>query len=135
MENWTSMVFTINTHILMDKIFNVYTLKKEFAKVMGQNYYKKSSHAEIERAFRHFDKDDSGYITIAEFYEVMKNFRGSHSRSQLEAMVKQIDSDNNGKINIDGNINEFKLIFSNLYLKVITFLYHRIHQFIGIKLV
>ena len=31
---------------------------------MGQNFYKKNTTAEIEQAFRHFDKDDSGYITV-----------------------------------------------------------------------
>ena len=69
---------------------------------MGKNYFKKSSKDEIRDAFKYFDKDNSGYVTVDEFYQIMKNFRGSHSRKQIEQMVENIDKDQNGKINIDG---------------------------------
>ena len=39
---------------------------------------------------------------MSELYEIMKHFRGSVNKSQIEEMVKQIDTDNSGSINIQG---------------------------------
>jgi Ca2+-binding EF-hand superfamily protein len=36
----------------------------EFAKVMGQTFYRKTTKNEMEQAFRYFDKDDSGFISV-----------------------------------------------------------------------
>ncbi len=73
----------------------------EFAVVMGQQFYRKPSKAELVAAFKYFDKDNSGHITEDELFEVMSKFRGGLSPQDVKKMVKAIDKDGNGKINVD----------------------------------
>ncbi len=50
--------------------------------------------------FDHFDRDDSGYITLSEFKEIFTKV----DTSLLERILNNIDDNNNGKI----TINEFR---------------------------
>lgn len=69
---------------------------------MGSKYYNKKSKDDIVAEFRKYDKDNSGQITVDELYEVMKNFRGNHTRDECQKMVARVDKDKNGKINLAG---------------------------------
>lgn len=77
----------------------------EFAKEMSGQYYKKHTRADVEDAFRQFDQDGNGSVSVDELYEIMKRFRGSITHEQIQKMVASVDKDNNGKINIDGKIS------------------------------
>jgi Ca2+-binding EF-hand superfamily protein len=78
---------------------------QEFAKTMGGSFYCKKSKDDIVAEFRKYDKDNSGQITVDELQQVMKNCRGNVTRSECLQMVKKVDKDNNGKVNLAGNIN------------------------------
>ena len=54
------------------------------------------------QAFRHFDKDHSGFITPDEVEEALKTLGGASSADAAE-MVRQYDLDNDGRI----DYNEF----------------------------
>ena len=45
----------------------------EFARELGQRFYKSPSTSELEEVFRYFDQDHSGYVDEKELFEIMKN--------------------------------------------------------------
>ena len=49
--------------------------------------------------FRIFDKDNDGFLTTDELRKIMK---GRMSKRDLELMIKEADSDNDGFINCKG---------------------------------
>ena len=55
--------------------------------------------------FRIFDKDNDGFLTTDELRKIMK---GRMSKRDLELMIKEADSDNDGFINCKGR-------YSNIY--------------------
>lgn len=73
----------------------------EFARELGQRFYKSPSTSELEEVFRYFDQDHSGYVDEKELFEIMKRFNRSITREQIKDIIKQIDKDDSGKISID----------------------------------
>lgn len=55
----------------------------------------------VESAFKHFDKDDSGMITVNEIKEVLNGGEIMHGLStfEIEKMIQEIDKDQDGCIN------------------------------------
>ena len=63
----------------------------------------KKSANDIIGAFKEYDKDNNGTLSVQEVYNVMKKFRGNISLSEVKELVKKVDKDGNGTINIAGN--------------------------------
>lgn len=59
---------------------------------------------DLEDAFRYFDNDFSGYISADELFTVMSRFKSGITKDDVKKMIKSIDSNNDGKISIDGKI-------------------------------
>ena len=59
--------------------------------------------AELREAFEIFDRDKDGYITAKELIQVMKSLNQDPSEQEINEMIKQVDLDNNGRI----DFNEF----------------------------
>jgi len=59
--------------------------------------------AEFKEAFRLFDRDGNGNITIQELETVMRSLGQTPSKEELDVMIKEVDSDGNGEI----DFNEF----------------------------
>lgn len=53
---------------------------------------------EFKKAFKIFDKDKDGYITIKELGEIMKSLGQIPSETELEDMINEVDVDGNGNI-------------------------------------
>jgi Ca2+-binding EF-hand superfamily protein len=70
---------------------------------MGTQFYRQYSVDEIKEAFAYFDKDNSGFITVDELGEVMSKMGRHFSKTDLDRMIRTVDTDGNGKI----EINEF----------------------------
>ncbi|XP_010519813.1 PREDICTED: calcium-dependent protein kinase 34 isoform X1 [Tarenaya hassleriana] len=51
-------------------------------------------------AFQHFDKDNSGYITMEELEQALREFGMSDGRD-IKEIISEVDSDNDGRINYD----------------------------------
>lgn len=58
---------------------------------------------DFREAFEIFDKDKDGYITAKELIQVMKSLNQDPSEQEINEMIKQVDLDNNGRI----DFNEF----------------------------
>ncbi|KZV44448.1 calcium-dependent protein kinase 34-like [Dorcoceras hygrometricum] len=51
-------------------------------------------------AFQYFDKDSSGYITIEELEQALREF-GMHDGKDIKEIISEVDGDNDGRINYD----------------------------------
>ncbi|XP_024996492.1 calcium-dependent protein kinase 17-like [Cynara cardunculus var. scolymus] len=51
-------------------------------------------------AFQYFDKDNSGYITIEEMEQAIREY-GMNDGREIKEIVSEIDTDNDGRINYD----------------------------------
>jgi len=57
---------------------------------------------EFRDAFKLFDKDGDGVITVDEIHEVFKSLGfKQYSRADVKKMVKAVDVDGNGTIDLD----------------------------------
>jgi calcium-dependent protein kinase len=63
----------------------------------------------LECAFKAFDIDNSGNISLE---ELMALFKNKTDRSLFEKMIKDIDKNNDGEISFD----EFKTIMTNFFV-------------------
>ncbi|KAK8638348.1 hypothetical protein V6N13_136779 [Hibiscus sabdariffa] len=54
----------------------------------------------LYKAFQHFDKDNSGYITSDELEAAMKEY-GMGDDDTIKEIISEVDTDNDGKINYD----------------------------------
>lgn len=59
---------------------------------------------EVREAFRLFDKNGDGYITVDELKGILANNGEKISDIELNDMIKDADIDGDGKINYEGNI-------------------------------
>ena len=71
----------------------------------------------IKKHFRIFDKDKDGFLTVAELRKIMSSMGEKMSRNELDAMLREADSGNDGLISCQGKIVfiyfPFFLIFQN----------------------
>nr|GMD71431.1 calcium-dependent protein kinase 17-like [Ipomoea batatas] len=51
-------------------------------------------------AFQYFDKDNSGYITIEELEQALREF-GMSDGKDIKEIISEVDSDHDGRINYD----------------------------------
>uniref|UniRef100_A0A5B6YJU8 non-specific serine/threonine protein kinase n=1 Tax=Davidia involucrata TaxID=16924 RepID=A0A5B6YJU8_DAVIN len=51
-------------------------------------------------AFQYFDKDNSGYITIEELEQALREF-GMNDERDIKEIISEVDADNDGRINYD----------------------------------
>ena len=61
---------------------------------------------EYTEAFAVFDKDRDGSITVREVRSVMESFGQEATDTQLENMIKEVDLDGNGKIELEEFLTE-----------------------------
>ena len=70
----------------------------------------------MSEAFAVFDVDKDGYITKSERRQVMNRLGENLTDAQLDAMIKEADSDKDGKI----DINEFRSLMKFSVCKINT---------------
>lgn len=59
---------------------------------------------ELFYAFKTFDMDNSGYITVAELKQILAKIGQHFSDSQIAAMIATVDADSDGRLNFKGNV-------------------------------
>ena len=60
---------------------------------------------EMREAFRVFDKDGDGYISAVELKVVMMNLGEKLSDAEVDDMLKEADTDGDGRIDYNGKVN------------------------------
>ena len=61
--------------------------------------YYSASH--VQETFRHFDKDNSGYIDESELFNAMTVFKKDITREDISVIISKLDSDHSGKVSYD----------------------------------
>ncbi|KAK8697601.1 hypothetical protein V6N13_113742 [Hibiscus sabdariffa] len=54
----------------------------------------------LYHAFQHFDKDNSGYITMEELDQALREYE-MHDDRDIKEIISEVDADNDGRINYD----------------------------------
>ncbi|CAD8155826.1 unnamed protein product (macronuclear) [Paramecium tetraurelia] len=73
----------------------------DYIELMTRKYCERDPQDEIFRAFKLFDDDNSGKITLRKLKKVSKELGESLSDQELQAMIDEFDKDGDGQINID----------------------------------
>ncbi|CAF3734214.1 unnamed protein product [Rotaria sp. Silwood1] len=71
---------------------------QEFIAFMSKHWHERDQEAELREAFRLFDRDNSGYITISELKQVMLNMGEKLNQEELEDMMREADVNKDGKL-------------------------------------
>lgn len=73
----------------------------EFLTIMTKQFCSKETAADIREAFRVFDKDGKGYLTVSEFRHIMENLGEKMTWEETEEMIEMVDTDGDDKISCD----------------------------------
>lgn len=74
---------------------------------MAGAFFKKHSEDELRATFRQFDQDGSGYIEASELQKILTKMGRPFSKTQIDQLVKSLDTSGDGKIAFD----EFAKLF------------------------
>ncbi|KAM0946460.1 putative EF-hand domain-containing protein [Dioscorea sansibarensis] len=73
----------------------------EFLNVMARKIKDTDSEEKLREAFRVFDKDQNGFISIAELCHVMTNLGEKLTDEEVDEMIRDADVDGDGQINYE----------------------------------
>ncbi|EDS45906.1 calmodulin [Culex quinquefasciatus] len=73
----------------------------EFYVLMARKHREASSEDELRQAFKVFDKNEDGFLTVEELSMVMKNFGERLSDEELADLLEEADVDKDGRINYE----------------------------------
>lgn len=76
---------------------------REFLTMMSKKLSSRDTADEIREAFRVFDKDGNGFISVAELRHIMGNLGEKMPEEEVEEMIQEADIDGDGQVNYDGN--------------------------------
>jgi len=71
---------------------------EEFLSMMSKKAGHQDEDAELQEAFKVFDKDQSGKISKTELRQVMQSLGEKISDAELDEMIREADVDGNGEI-------------------------------------
>lgn len=75
-----------------------------------------STSEDFREAFKEFDKDGNGIITIKEFKKAMAKCGEKMSDKKVKEMMKKVDQDGDGCINYEGKMNFQFLKVANTFV-------------------
>ncbi len=86
---------------------------KEFSNILLPIYTGQFDDEEIRYAFKIFDRDNKGYLTVGELKQVLSKLGHHFTTTQIQRFVSSVDTSKDGRLNFQG---KFKyIIFDNLY--------------------
>ena len=72
--------------------------------MMAKKLERSNTEDEIREAFKLFDKDNNGFITVAELRNIL-TYTGEKIRpDEADELIKAIDKDGDGKIDYEGSV-------------------------------
>jgi Ca2+-binding EF-hand superfamily protein len=77
----------------------------EFCNIMLPVYTGKFEDRELLYAFKKFDTDNSGTITVKELRQILAKVGQYFSEEQIANLIATVDSDNDGKLSFKGKID------------------------------
>ena len=87
----------------------------EFINMMGDSNDRALIEEEARQAFSFFDMNGDGYITRKELKKMMNNVGQKVSKKEISKMMKSADTDGDGKINFEGILLHFFVLYGILH--------------------
>lgn len=78
---------------------------EEFILLITSKINDSETEEELIEAFKTFDKDNIGYCTIGEFVQILKSVEMNLTSKEIDTLVRDIDPEDNGKINYQDFVN------------------------------
>jgi len=91
-------LLTMVRSVSEDKLYDTIEFN-EFLQMMSKQQSDDINLDSLMEAFKIFDKDDDGYLTVAELRRIMTQLGERMPTRELEEMVREADHDNDGLIN------------------------------------
>jgi calcium-binding protein CML len=67
---------------------------------------------EIRYAFRKYDKNNNGYVTVSELKKVLSKLGHKFSTKEIKNFVASVDTNKDGKLSYEGNFLRLSCNFS-----------------------
>ncbi|CAG8962366.1 hypothetical protein HYALB_00013505 [Hymenoscyphus albidus] len=80
---------------------------EEFIKMMKIETKPSSFEQEMRSAFKVFDSDDSGHISVDELRKVMSSFGEALSEEEIKIMIQEVDKNGDGQIDYEEFVKFF----------------------------
>lgn len=77
----------------------------EFCNLMLPVFTGKFNDDDLWYAFKKFDLDGSGYITVSELKKILANIGQHFTDYEIETMIRKVDSNFDGKLSFQGLLN------------------------------
>jgi centrin-1 len=82
----------------LDKDLNQEVTLEEFVKMMTPRMGDRDSREEIEKVFKLFDEDNTGYITFRNLKKICNDLGENLNDDEIQEMIDEADRDNDGKV-------------------------------------
>jgi calmodulin len=82
----------------------------EFLELMAKKTKGTSYEDELKGAFKIFDADGNGSITVAELNTVLDNLGERLTEEEVTEMIKEADTDGDGTVNYEGMLLVFQIL-------------------------
>jgi Ca2+-binding EF-hand superfamily protein len=83
----------------------------EFCDILSPVLTGKFKDNELEYAFKKFDFDNSGFITVRELSQILSKIGTFYTDRQISDLIATVDTDKDGRLNYDG---KFQIIITIL---------------------
>ncbi len=94
-------LLTMVRDVSEDQIYDTIEFN-EFLQMMSKQQRFGMTEDSLKDAFRIFDKDDDGFISVEELRHIMQSLGEKMTDKELEEMVGEADEDKDGLINYEG---------------------------------
>lgn len=96
---------------------------EDFVTVLAFRMRQADLEEDLQKAFRIFDRDGDGYITVKELRYLMTNLGERYTEEEVTEMIREIDLDCKGKVDYHGNKKIVRVILTFNALNRLYFLY------------
>lgn len=76
---------------------------EDFVTVLAFRMRQADLEEDLQKAFRIFDRDGDGYITVKELRYLMTNLGERYTEEEVTEMIREVDLDCKGKVDFHGN--------------------------------
>lgn len=76
---------------------------EDFVTVLAFRMRQADLEEDLQKAFKIFDRDGDGYITVKELRYLMTNLGERYTEEEVTEMIREVDLDCKGKVDFHGN--------------------------------